>query len=234
VNTQKSLILINGGQNGLIRGTYVHELLIPHIASWISPQFGIKISKIVNSFIINEYNNTLKKKETTINSLNEKLQTILQDNKEMKRMLEDNQLRLDKTFDKLVGVNKELIDIKDKLDDTNNKLYIATDDRVVKTKSRSTSEYLIILKTDDIEEAYKYYIIRCQKRSINQQIREKPNYREIKRIRSCPNSNNLFNRIKEKMYDNLEVRVNRLNIKNISEKDFLRKIDEINMEKKII
>ena len=31
-----STILIKGGNNDLIRGTYVHPLLIPHIASWIS------------------------------------------------------------------------------------------------------------------------------------------------------------------------------------------------------
>jgi hypothetical protein len=32
----KAFILIKGGRNELVRGTYVHELLIPHIASWIS------------------------------------------------------------------------------------------------------------------------------------------------------------------------------------------------------
>ena len=29
----KSFIIINGGKNQIIKGTYVHELLIPHIAS---------------------------------------------------------------------------------------------------------------------------------------------------------------------------------------------------------
>ena len=40
----------------------------------------------------------------------------------MKDILKKNQLKLDKTFDKLVGINEELIDVKYKLDDTNYKL----------------------------------------------------------------------------------------------------------------
>jgi hypothetical protein len=43
-------------------------------------------------------------------------------------------------------------------------------------------------------ENYKYYIIRCQNRSIKQRLDEKSNYTEIKRIECCPNSTNLYNR----------------------------------------
>ena len=35
-----------------LRGTYVHPDLIPHIASWASPKFAIKVSKIVNEYFI--------------------------------------------------------------------------------------------------------------------------------------------------------------------------------------
>ena len=35
------------GKSGLINGTYVYPLLIPHIASWISEDFAIKVSEIV-------------------------------------------------------------------------------------------------------------------------------------------------------------------------------------------
>jgi len=151
--------------------------------------------------MVNEYLNSLKEKDIKINSLEDKLEIILSENHDMRKILGKNQLKLDKTFDKLVGINEELRDVKDKLDDTNNKLDIATDDRVIKTKSKTKNEYLIILKTNDIEEEYKYYIIRCQKRNIQQQLAEKSNYTEIKRI-ICPNANNLFNRIKEKLAHN--------------------------------
>jgi hypothetical protein len=36
--------VINAGSNYEISGTYVHQDLIPHIASWVSPQFAIKLS----------------------------------------------------------------------------------------------------------------------------------------------------------------------------------------------
>jgi hypothetical protein len=35
-------------------GTYVNKLIIPHIASWISPSVGIKVSQIVNEFVVSE------------------------------------------------------------------------------------------------------------------------------------------------------------------------------------
>ncbi len=38
-------------------GTYVHHLLIPHIASWISPEFAVKVSCIVNKYITNQMKN---------------------------------------------------------------------------------------------------------------------------------------------------------------------------------
>jgi hypothetical protein len=263
-------------KNKLISGTYVHELLIPHIASWISPQFGIKVSKIVNNFLITEYKNTIKDKDDKINELDKNIKELLEGNKkilnnhdlvladnkkllanndEMKKILEANQARLDKTYDRLVGAHEEIRDIKDKLDSTEgelqtvndkldntteeldvikDKLDIATDDRVVKTKSKTTLEYLIVLKTTDMTEKYKYYIIRCQKRSIKQRLEEKSNYTEIKRIECCPNSTNLYNRIKEKLKNNLDVRSNRINLIHIHETDFLNRINEINEEKKII
>jgi hypothetical protein len=53
-------------------------------------------------------------------------------------------------------------------------------------------------------------------------------------VPKVPNSNNLFNRIKEKLKNNLKIKSNRINLINISESNFLDKIDLINDEKKII
>jgi hypothetical protein len=197
-----------------------------------------------NKEILNKHDTLLSEnKEILLNN-----KELLSENKEIKDILKKNQLKLDKTFDKLVGVNEELIDVKYKLDDTNDKLDdtneeleiikdkldIATDDRVIKTKNNKMLEYLIILKTDDENEYYTYYIVRCQKRAIKQRLEYNPNYSEIKRIECVPNSTNLFNRIKEKLKNNLKIKSNRINLININETDFLDKIDLINDEKKII
>jgi hypothetical protein len=267
---KSSFILVKSyGNNQKICGTYVHPLLIPHIASWISSQFGIKVSKIVNNFITDEYitkikdaEHALAHKDNKIIKLEQKLDTIIsnnnltleelkksnikndltleelkksnKENTEIKTILEKNQIKLDKTYNKLVGAYEKIQDIEDKLEDTNYKLDIATDDRVVKLKDISTLEYVIILKTDDLEEKYKYYCIRCQKRSITQRLAEKINYSEIKRIGYTPNSINLYNRIKEDLKDKLDRKCNRFNLKDITEEKFLRKIDKINNQKKNI
>jgi len=45
------LIVINSGNTDtLIRGTYAHPDLVPHIASWVSPKFAIKVSGIINKW----------------------------------------------------------------------------------------------------------------------------------------------------------------------------------------
>ena len=36
----------------LISGTYCHPSLIPHIACWVSPDFALKVSEIINFFIV--------------------------------------------------------------------------------------------------------------------------------------------------------------------------------------
>src|SRR5277367_4265484 len=39
----------------LISGTYVHALLIPHVACWISEVFALKGGEIINQYLVSEY-----------------------------------------------------------------------------------------------------------------------------------------------------------------------------------
>ena len=49
------LIVINSGNTDTsIRGTYAHPDLVPHIASWVSPSFAVKVSRIVNEYFVKE------------------------------------------------------------------------------------------------------------------------------------------------------------------------------------
>jgi hypothetical protein len=53
--TSGLLITINSGNTDtLIRGTYAHPALVPHIASWVSPSFAVKVSRIVNEYFVKE------------------------------------------------------------------------------------------------------------------------------------------------------------------------------------
>jgi len=65
VAEEKAFIKITGTSNTLIRGTYVHPLLITHIASWCSAEFAVKVSiwleewKRINPLNSNRYWNAL-------------------------------------------------------------------------------------------------------------------------------------------------------------------------------
>jgi len=54
ISALELFIIISTGSKKIteIRETYVYPNLIPHIASWASPQFGAKVSKIVNKYFI--------------------------------------------------------------------------------------------------------------------------------------------------------------------------------------
>ena len=46
-----------------VSGTYYNPLIIPHIACWISPDFAILVSDIVNYFLVGEYKKCLEEEQ---------------------------------------------------------------------------------------------------------------------------------------------------------------------------
>jgi hypothetical protein len=59
-----------------LRGTYAHPLLVPHIASWISPEFAFKVSRIVNDHLVREYREQIRVKDTRIDELMRKVDRL--------------------------------------------------------------------------------------------------------------------------------------------------------------
>jgi hypothetical protein len=57
--TPKALKFVQAGNyrqyGSLITGTFIHALLVHHVASWISAEFALKVNRIVNNFLIAEY-----------------------------------------------------------------------------------------------------------------------------------------------------------------------------------
>ncbi|AAR83553.1 p28-like protein [Canarypox virus] len=49
------IIEVKEGNNSKIQGFYVHQDLIYPIAYWISPIFAIKVNKIINYYLYNDY-----------------------------------------------------------------------------------------------------------------------------------------------------------------------------------
>lgn len=84
------LIQVQGGSNTEIRGTYVHQHLLPHIMCWLSPAFAIKVSEIVNSYYV-------KEKQDKIFSLEKTLLEIKEQNRKILSELEDANSKLDES-----------------------------------------------------------------------------------------------------------------------------------------
>ncbi|ARF02770.1 SWPV1-196 [Shearwaterpox virus] len=46
-----------------VSGYYIHQDIIPHLTTWISPLFSLKVSKIINCYLIAKYERRLNEKE---------------------------------------------------------------------------------------------------------------------------------------------------------------------------
>jgi hypothetical protein len=146
----KLFIQNNGGNIREINGTYVHPLLIPAIASWASPKFGLRVSKIVNEFFIKKESDRqkalLKEKDDTIDELNSNIQELLRNSR--KQRLENKKQSDD--LQEIKRHNKELLartsDIYDINVDMDRKLDIVSKDRAVPTGKNRDINILVIIK----------------------------------------------------------------------------------------
>ena len=69
-----NLLKLVKGKPVEITGTYAHPDLVPHIASWASPKFAIRVSKIVNAALVREYLDTIDNKNVEIKDLKQFLE----------------------------------------------------------------------------------------------------------------------------------------------------------------
>jgi hypothetical protein len=189
----ESIIIITGKLNSLTRGTYVHSLLIPHIASWISPQFAIKISKIINDYIVKEYKVQLIKKDNKINNLNKE------------------NIILSQKIDKLINQNKEIIENTNKIIEQNNNLTDTIKRIENKLQNNGANvpgdyklqEQLILMKKDNI-----ISVIRAQNRSVSKSIKNKESqgFTIIESINNIASTIGTFNVVKDQLFTDKLIR----------------------------
>jgi KilA-N domain/Protein of unknown function (DUF3627) len=174
---------------GETRGTYVHPDLVPHIASWISAEFAIKVSRIVNEHIVREYQWELNKKQGTINSLEFKVDTLLTELRDARRVIDVTNENVIETLDQLGAVSYERVPIE--------------------RMAPREKEQLILLHL----EGHNYKVIRAQRRAVSGAIATQklkyPTLRTMLVIDSHPNAKELWNAIKNRLRsDGVEVKVN--------------------------
>jgi hypothetical protein len=80
-NSGSPQILENNG-NSITSGTYIHQDLIPHLACWISPSFALKVSKIVNQYMITEFKQKIDEQNDIIEIKSENYVPLLRNEKD--------------------------------------------------------------------------------------------------------------------------------------------------------
>ncbi|BCS82621.1 putative KilA-N domain-containing protein [Cotonvirus japonicus] len=186
-----------------IRGTYAHPELIPQIASWASPAFAIKVSKIVNNFFAKEmfdkHQNLIKKKNDRIDKLCKKIDAqtnkIDKQKKQIKELLEQG--------NEVLGYAK----------DTNRKINVVVNERVPMSDKPKNEESFYIVKNNDKvkpgkskskKKIYGYKAIRITNKSksstMSRYYKDHPKGKIILKIKYTPNAKHLWNACKDKIY----------------------------------
>jgi len=158
----------------IIRGTYAHPDLIPHIASWASPSFAVRVSKIINRYFIKKAikakEKIIKKKDDKIDELSNKIDELLHNND---TLLSKNK-KMDNRIKRLLKKNDEIYEINE---DISSKIDVISNDRVVSTGRERDEHMLVIIKNNDDPEEYdeadilyEYHTLRVMKKSYRQRL----------------------------------------------------------------
>lgn len=243
---EESTMLVKGGQIPIITGTYAHPDLIPHIASWVSPKFAIKVSKIVNDFLIREREEEIRRltgeKSELVKMLEESELRRKEDHKESLKMLEDMKKQNEKTHDKLDDAHKkldkagdEIEDLQCKVDTVSERLDIVIDEVVPPCDTAELREEIGIWKLNDKTSKFTHKVFCRQIKTAHiartRLLKEFPNATLFREINPSPNSKNFLHNLKE-MYgkpgknQKLKICHNSI-IMNGSKEDFNSMIDNV-------
>ena len=126
-------ITVTGGQNGDLRGTYVHPDLLLDLSSWLSPSAYYKASQIVKNFLVREREDQIRlltNDKCRLEKMFEESERRRQESEkraekmlmEMKQQNEMTHSKLDITQDTLIETKNTLEETKNTLDETKNTL----------------------------------------------------------------------------------------------------------------
>jgi len=205
-------VLITDNSYGITRGTYVHPDLIPHIASWVSPKFAIKVSKIVNDFLIREREEEIRRltgeKSELVKMLEESEKRRKEDHNESLKMLEDMKKQNEKTHDKLDDANKkldkadnEIEDLHCKVETVSERLDTVIDEVVPPCPVVELREEIGIWKLNDKSSKFTHKVFCRQIKTAHiaraRLLKEFPNATLFREINPSPNSKNFLHNLKD-------------------------------------
>lgn len=222
------------------RGSYVHRDLVPNIASWISPSFSLKVSRIVNEYLLKEEKEKhaiiVQQKDDKIDELKAKLDAVLRDTGEI---LDRNKELKSQVSDLTDGMTKLSLDNEithEQLNEVQHTLDIVVEDRVVRPEDETIEHTIVIYESLD-KGPNKFYIFRVQKRgfkaALSRYLKKNPNAVKFMEIEYNPNAINYYNRFKQEYKEKIISRYNDFELVDITKKqlkEFIEKVDDEKFE----
>lgn len=182
VSVFKSIVTENKSDvDQLIYGTYCHNLLMPHIASWISSTFALRISCIVNDYMVKEYMEKLEKAEALLQMADKQVSMLQHEGAEKDaKIMEKNDIIIQLTEDRNV-VAEALSNKKKDL------------------QAWASTHSFTLMSIEENNAKFPLYVIRCKhaavKSSINKLRRKYPNATVVFQHNQIPNAVNLYDRL---------------------------------------
>jgi hypothetical protein len=208
-----------------LKGTYVHPHLAPHIASWVSPEFAVKVSQIVNSYIVRDYKEQVRVKDDKIDELSRKID---RQSEEIHLLLEGSN-RLERNLD---VANENIV------------VALVTSGRVSERSvpldrvAPSKKEQFVVLDLNKPGLQLPYCVIRGQdayaQACITRKRRLYPGLRTVVQLVDHPNSVELWNAVKTRMGGDMLFfpKTNRFRLENVTEKEFVAAVHSCDAEKR--
>jgi hypothetical protein len=182
----KVMTICETPEDKLIRGTYIHMSLVPHVACWISAQFALKVSKIVNNYLVQEYKTMLHVMQQQVTHLQDELITSTA-----------------LAIDRAIKQDSKIVTLSKEVQDKDNKRIVAVtalDSKKHELNSWASSHAFSILNLNDAKSLMPYYVIRCKRRQMATTVkhlrRRHPQAQIIFQHRRIPNAVNMFDKLR--------------------------------------
>jgi len=207
---KENLTMVISNQKNKLRGTYAHHSLVPHIASWASPTFAMKVSRIVNEQFVKEatykYTKRIQEKDNMIYELKDNMNELLKDSKSSKKKINNLLRKNDKLLDEAKSAKRKLNTILKQNERLSDKLDESNDKKVVPTGKKGDINKLLIVKNNsDNKRDYKYTAFRVQNKNLKMSLKSHldkfPEMKVILNISESPNAINLWMRVKNSLQE---------------------------------
>ena len=174
----------------VISGTYCHPLLIPHIACWVSPDFALMVSEVVNGYITMQYKAHLASAKKSLIQKQQDLVATEQAFTITQGQLVTTTQQNRNLSQVIVNKNKAL-----NLNNIANRLMTKQVDKArERFKQWSLSNGFTLIKKN-ANHAYPYYAVRCQNHTMQSTLKrlqtQHPHMQVIFQTQHVPNGVNL-------------------------------------------